>query len=197
MLKKVLFKDIEGLNIIGGQITSRIEAKLESNKIGEVKVLTPKAIQNGSVNHKDLGNINIATTIDSKKLTKEGDIVIKLSTPYDACIITKDDEGLLVPSFCAIINNIPEYISKEYLLAFLNSKVYQNQIKNILVGQTLPVLSVGQIKKMELPIPSNDIQREIGSDYQNTLKKIQLLNKVISLENEYLESRFLEMEEDN
>lgn len=42
MLKKVLLKDIENLNIIGGQITSRIEAKLESNKIGEIKVLTLK-----------------------------------------------------------------------------------------------------------------------------------------------------------
>lgn len=195
MLKKVLIKDIENLNIIGGQITSRIEAKLDSNKIGEIKVLTPKAIQNGSCNHKDLGLLNISQEADSKKVTKLGDIVIKLSTPYDACIIKEEDEGLLVPSFCAIINNIPDYISKDYLLAFLNSKVYQNQIKNLLIGQNLPILSIGQIKKVELPLPSIDIQEDIGNTYKGTLDKIKLLEKIISLENEYLESRFYELEE--
>lgn len=195
MLKKVLIKDIENLNIIGGQITSRIEAKLDSNKIGEIKVLTPKAIQNGSCNHKDLGLLNISQEADSKKVTKLGDIVIKLSTPYDACIIKEEDEGLLVPSFCAIINNIPDYISKDYLLAFLNSKVYQNQIKNLLIGQNLPILSIGQIKKVELPLPSIDVQEDIGNTYKGTLDKIKLLEKIISLESEYLESRFYELEE--
>lgn len=195
MLKKVLLKDIENLNIIGGQITSRIEAKLDSNKIGEIKVLTPKAIQNGSCNHKDLGLLNISQEADSKKVTKLGDIVIKLSTPYDACIIKEEDEGLLVPSFCAIINNIPDYISKDYLLAFLNSKVYQNQIKNLLIGQNLPILSIGQIKKVELPLPSIDIQEDIGKTYKGTLDKIKLLERIISLESEYLESRFYELEE--
>ena len=195
MLKKVLLKDIENLNIIGGQITSRIEAKLDSNKIGEIKVLTPKAIQNGSCNHKDLGLLNISQEADSKKVTKLGDIVIKLSTPYDACIIKEEDEGLLVPSFCAIINNVPDYISKDYLLAFLNSKVYQNQIKNLLIGQNLPILSIGQIKKVELPLPSIDIQEDIGNTYKGTLDKIKLLERIISLESEYLESRFYELEE--
>ena len=195
MLKKVLLKDIENLNIIGGQITSRIEAKLDSNKIGEIKVLTPKAIQNGSCNHKDLGLLNISQEADSKKVTKLGDIVIKLSTPYDACIIKEEDERLLVPSFCAIINNIPDYISKDYLLAFLNSKVYQNQIKNLLIGQNLPILSIGQIKKVELPLPSIDVQEDIGNTYKGTLDKIKLLEKIISLESEYLESRFYELEE--
>ena len=195
MLKKVLLKDIENLNIIGGQITSRIEAKLDSNKIGEIKVLTPKAIQNGSCNHKDLGLLNISQEADSKKVTKLGDIVIKLSTPYDACIIKEEDEGLLVPSFCAIINNIPDYISKDYLLAFLNSKVYQNQIKKLLIGQNLPILSIGQIKKVELPLPSIDVQKGIGNTYKGTLDKIKLLERIISLESEYLESRFYELEE--
>ena len=196
MLKKVLLKDIENLNIIGGQITSRIEAKLDSNKIGEIKVLTPKAIQNGSCNHKDLGLLNISQEADSKKVTKLGDIVIKLSTPYDACIIKEENEGLLVPSFCAIINNIPDYISKDYLLAFLNSKVYQNKIKNLLIGQNLPILSIGQIKKVELPLPSIDIQEDIGKSYKGTLNKIKLLERIISLESEYLESRFYELEEE-
>ena len=38
-----------------------------------------------------------------KKFTKEGDVVVKLSTPYNATYVTKENEGLAVPSFCAII----------------------------------------------------------------------------------------------
>ena len=195
MVKKVRISDLNGINVIGGQISSRIEAKYESEKYETMKVLVPKAISNGIVNKEDLGRLNVTLGIDSKKVTKEGDIVIKLSTPYDACLITKDDEGLLVPSFCAIINNIPEDILKEYLLAYLNSKACLRQIKNLIAGTTIAILSSGQIKKLFIPIPELSIQEEIAELYRKSVEKIKLLERITMLEKEYLDSRFIEMED--
>ena len=195
MVKKVLIADLAGMNIIGGQISSRVEAKDVSEKYDTMKVLIPKAISNGKVSIEELGTLDVKIGVDPKRITKAGDIVMKLSTPYDACLITKDEEGLLVPSFCAIINNVPEYISKEYLLAYINSKACQLQIKNLVTGSTIAILSSGQIKKLSIPVPEIEIQREIADKYIEGVEKVKLLEKIVRLEKEYLDSRFLEMED--
>lgn len=195
MLNKISIGNIEGINIIGGQIISRVEAKDVSEKYDTVKVLIPKAICNGHPNKEELTTIDVKIDVDAKRVTKAGDIVMKLSTPYDACIITKEDEGLLVPSFCAIINNVPEQmILKEYLLAYLNSKSCFMQIKNIVIGSTIAILSAGQIKKISIPVPDLLTQREIADRYMQEMEKIRLLDKIVKLEKEYLDARFIEME---
>lgn len=194
MIKKALISDFTTMNIVGGQITSRIEVKEKDDKYATMKVLVPKAISNGMVHKEELGNIDVKCCMDSKRITKEGDIVIKLSTPYDACIITKEDEGLLVPSFCAIINNVPESINKEYFLAYINSNACLMQIKSLVTGSTIAILSVGQIKKITIPVPDIETQKEIADVYVKSIEKVQLLEKITKLEKEYLDSRILEME---
>lgn len=193
MVKKTLSNLVE-LNVIGGQITSRVEAKDISEKYETMEVLIPKAISNGRVNHDELGSIDVKLGVDQKRITTEGDIVIKLSTPYDACIISKDDEGLLVPSFCAIINNVPEEINKLYFLAFLNSQACKIQIKDIVSGSLTAILSTGQLKKISVPVPDSKVQDELAKKYEKYIEKIKLLEKIVKLESEYLDSRFLEME---
>lgn len=196
MVNKILIGNINGLNIVGGQIISRIEAKNISEKYDTMKVLVPKAISNGRVNKEELAEVDVKIDVDPKRITRAGDIVMKLSTPYDACLITKEDEGLLVPSFCAIINNIPEdMILKEYLLSFLNSKACLMQIKTIVTGSTMAILSVGQIKKISVPAPVLFTQDEIGDRYLQDMEKIRLLERIVKLEKEYLDSRFFEMED--
>lgn len=192
MIKKISFSEF---NIIGGQILSRVEAKYELEKYDTMRVLVPKAIYNGMINKEYLGKIDVKSGIDEKKITKAGDIIMKLTTPYEACLVTKEDEGLLVPSFCAIINNFSKGVMKEYVLAYLNSDVCQTQLKALITGasNTL-VLSVGHIKKIMLPIPELSIQSEISSIYMNEIEKINLLEKIIKLEKEYLDSKFHEME---
>ncbi len=195
MVEKVLISDLDGLNIIGGQITSRIEANDALEKYDTMKVLIPKAISNGTVNQAYLGKLDVKFGVDSKRITREGDIVIKLSTPYDACLITKEDEGLLVPSFCAIINNVPGNILKEYLVAYLNSKACFMQINALVSCSTIAILSSGQIKRISIPVPELSLQKEISKTYVESIEKLKLLEKITRLEKEYLDSKFLEMED--
>lgn len=196
MVKKELIEKITGVNVVGGQIISRVEAK-NNDKVDTVKVLVPRAIVNGMVEHNNLTTLDVKTKLDEKKLTKVGDIVLKLSTPYDACIITANDEGLLVPSFCAIINNIPNYIDKNYLLAFLNSRLCTEQIKNLTANSTIAILSVGGIKKISVIIPEMNYQKEIGNNYLKTCEKIKTINQIIALEQEKLDTIFINMEKNN
>ena len=82
----------EVAKIIVGQIMTRVSAenKNEDDTIGIVKVLAPKAISDGIIVKEDLGELQICKMIDEKKFTKEGDVVVKLSTPYDCLLYTSD-----------------------------------------------------------------------------------------------------------
>ena len=76
----------EVAKITVGQIMTRVSAenRNEDDAIGIVKVLAPKAISDGIIVKENLGELQICKMIDEKKFTKEGDVVVKLSTPYDA-----------------------------------------------------------------------------------------------------------------
>ena len=136
---------------------------------------------------------NYKTTFDDKKLTHEGDIIVKLSAPYNAVIIDKDHEGMLVSSFCSIVRNVTQ-IDKKYLVAFLNSDVAQNQLKNSVVGSVMSILSNGKLGELEIPVPSKEKQEEIGSYFEKTIKNRILLAKIIKLEEEKLASLILNLE---
>ena len=55
----------------------------------KIKVITPGSISNGIINHEDLGENTLKEDIEQSKLmvAEPGDIIIKLSTPYDSAIV--------------------------------------------------------------------------------------------------------------
>ena len=205
--------------IVGGQITSRLERK-ENDDLFEIvrksdkpritckaQVLVPRAISNGFVDKTALMSIvceketkkegtaaDLTSFVDESKITKVDTLVLKLSTPYDACVITKDDENLIVSSFCASLKITDKGVDLFYALAFLNSSLYQNQINTLVAGNDIALISVGALKEIEIPIPSKKEQEKIGKDFINTMKKIKLLNKVVALESEKINSIFYGME---
>lgn len=205
--------------ITGGQITSRLEKK-EIDDLFEVVresdkpkitcnalVLVPRAISNAFVDKSSLMKIfceketkkvidsaDLTAFVNEDKITKANSLVLKLSTPYDACIITKDDENLIVSSFCATMTITDKDVDLLYVLAFLNSKLYQDQIKDLAAGSAIPLISVGAIENVQIPLPSKEEQEKIGKDFINTMKKIKLINKVVALESEKMNSIFYEME---
>ena len=207
-------------DIVGGQITSRLERK-EVDDLFEIstvtdnprikctaQVLMPKAISNAFVDKSSLTTIicekesreegtstDLKLFVDESKITKADTLVLKLSTPYDACIITKDDENLIVPSFCASLKITDPDVDLLYILAFLNSSLYQDQIKELVAGSAIALISVGAIKEIKVPIPSKEEQIKIGTDFINTMKKIKLINKAVALESEKINSIFYGMEE--
>ena len=79
-------------SVIAGQIMTRVTDEEAMGKT--VKVLVPKSIVDGIIVKEDLGEAILSKEIDEDKYTKEGDVVIKLSTPYDAAYVTEKDVGL-------------------------------------------------------------------------------------------------------
>jgi hypothetical protein len=184
-----------GIEIISGQIMSRLSAKEGSgDETVEVrKVVVPKCIHaDGSIDNSEMPEESLRTEADPRRLTAPGDIVMKLSTPYDAAYVDEDSAGCIVPSFCAIIKSAGD-LDTQFLLAFLNSSACKNQLKLQVSGSAMAMLSVGKIKNVLIPVPALDKQREIGNRFQETRRKVKLLEQIIKLEQKKNDISFRDM----
>lgn len=170
--------------IIGGQIMSRVTANIEKDDdiVEKRKVLIPKCIHSdGTITAEDMPEENLKVAADPKRLTQIDDIVMKLSTPYDAGLVTEVTAGAIVPSFCAIMKTNGT-IERDYLLAFLNSSACKDQLRIQVSGSIMTVLSVGRIGNVLVPIPTIKEQQEIGRRFTETAEKLAILKKITELE---------------
>jgi len=190
MKNQIKLSEVKGLAFIGGQITSRIEANEKKNEVvvGKVQVIPPKAIKGGKILHDELYELEYKSEFDEKKLTKAGDIVVKLSSPYDAAYITEADEGLLITSFCIIIRNTSKTLLSEYLAAFLNSGVYLDQVMDMVSGATVPMLTMGKIKDVVINNMEVEEQKQVAEYFHNISLKEEVMAQIIALEKEKLNS---------
>lgn len=198
MSKRVTLKELN-LEIIGGQIMSRVVAKTENGEEVALSrnVIIPKAIlSSGTIDTSVLPTENLKTDVDNKRITKVGDIVIKLSPPFDAAVIDEASANCVVPSFCAIIKPTEE-VTTDYLLAFLNSSLCKDQLKQQVAGSVMTVLSVGKIASVVMPLPEKSKQEEIGQSYRKTQYKLNIINQIVELETKRNDVIFKEMVNNN
>lgn len=188
-------KTFEQLNIdvISGQIMSRVVASNPQECAGSWRVMTPRAIDSdGFINVDDLAYENFKVVPEPRRLTQVGDIVIKLTLPFDSALITEETAGCFIPSFCAVIRHCGD-LNKNYLRAFLASKACKNQLKARVSGAITSILSVGKIREIEAPEPDDAIQREIGENFCRALEKKQLFKKIAELESKKNDAIFQEL----
>lgn len=175
-------------SIITGVLTRRVvleEADGDSSVAGEGKVLVPKAINDGLIDHALLQDVKLIREVKEKFYTRMGDVIMKLSTPYDCCVIEREeDQGLIVPSFSVIIRGLEEPYTPHFLMAFLSSKYAWSQIEKSHSGKGIFIIRNDSIAELEIPEISEDEIREISGRYANYLKFRRLSSEIINLEKE-------------
>ena len=178
----MLLKHISTITV--GQIMPRVICK-EGDEGESVKVLVPKAISNGTI---DLESIKTETVkvANKNKKTSTGDIVMKLSSPYDAVYISKEYSGFLVPSFCAIIKlNDPSFCAK-YLVAYLNSIQVKDELSSKAIGTTRAMTRPLDIEQLDIPETSDTNMKLIGEAYELSEKKKKAMKRLIEIETELM-----------
>lgn len=66
--------------------------------------------------------------LNPEYLTHEDDIVIRLTAPYTAVLITADLEGYVIPSSFIVVRARKDVLLPEYLVWLLNSQLSKKQI---------------------------------------------------------------------
>lgn len=170
-----------------GIIMTRIQIKDESlvneeeTDIG--KVLVPKAIANGRVNHRDVAEYVIKKGSGQGRMTVVDDIVVKLTTPYECALITMEDEDLIVPSYCVILREFdPKEIDLDYLVGYLNTEYAKQKLVTGVAAGYNSMIKMKDIHEIPIPMLPMEEQKHLGRLYRLSAEKQMLLKEM--LENE-------------
>ena len=183
--------------IITGVLTRRIVYDGDADSsLQEGKILVPKSITDGLIDHTLLQTSRLGKLVKEKFYTRKGDVIMKLSTPYDSCVIEKkEDEGLIVPSFSVIIRGIRAPYDPYFIMAFLSSKRAWSQIERSRSGRVLSIISNESVSELELPSFSETEMKDISTRFRRYLEFRRLSAEIIGLEKERNDILFLGKEE--
>ena len=122
----------------------------------------------------------IATDINDKYLSHDGDVLFRLSEPQFAIKVDgeKIKEGVVISSKFAIIKP-NKNINPDFLAALLNSNIVKNQLNRFSEGNVIKLVKVKDLVKINLTIPSLEEQKE-------HVETIRLINKEITLHEELI-----------
>ena len=183
--------------IITGVLTRRVVYDGEDNdsSLKEGKILVPKAIDDGLIDHSLLQSVKLDKEVKDKFYTKKGDVIMKLSTPYDSCFIDRgEDEGLIVPSFSLIIRGLKADYDPYFIMAFLSSRYAWNQIERLRSGRTITILSNESVAELEVPEFKKLERERISERYKNYLEFKRMSSEIIELEKERNDVMFFSKE---
>ncbi len=185
-----MITEIGALNVRveSGTVISRVQIKdadENSEGVEKVRVLLPKAISDG-IDTDALEEIYVSEKqLDAGKirLTREGDIVIKLTTPYDAAYITEELSGIVVPSHCAVISNLlPQEMDAKYLVYVMSSPYGLDCLSSMTSGTATAMLKVRDIFRFPIPMLPLDEQQALGELYMAFQKKRTVLRQMLNTE---------------
>jgi len=114
---------------------------------------------------------------------------------YKHCtaLITEDEDGFICTNGFAILRNIKS-IDRNFLLAYMRSSSFLNQVKRLMTGHAIPTISIDDLRKILVPLPSLEDQRQISksiSYIQNLRKESLRKGNEITLETDRLIGNFL------
>lgn len=124
-----------------------------------------------------------------------GDILVsRLPDPVGrACIVPDKSERMITAVDCTICRPDEMIISKEYLCYFMRSNAYYTRLLGNVAGTTRKRISRKNLGNIELNVPTKDEQRAVVEQLDCLTKIIDSSNKEISLLDELIKARFIEM----
>jgi restriction endonuclease S subunit len=144
-----------------GAVLSRKEAN-PFECAAEYKALNLKAVSGSGLIEKDMLEPYYANErLKPECLTRERDVLIRLSAPYTAVWVGEGDIDLLVPAHFAIIRTKPKLLDSRYLHWWLtrNRRMFYKMASG---GAMMGTISSGYIAKMRINPPPLERQRLIG-----------------------------------
>lgn len=190
--------------IIPGQRTDK-DFDGEENDETRVRIIQPGAISAGYI---DMERSEVAYVTNRRviermayygKFLHLGDIVMKLSTPYESAVITEackvESMNPIVSAYCCVLRPhttvYEQELSSDYLCAVLNSRFVRSQIDHLMEGVKRPILRLNDLKKIDIPVKDRETAQAISDLFQIGADNRRRLQELMETENKILEDILL------
>lgn len=170
--------DIAKINT--GLVVKRKEAELSEQVFANYQMLTLKSFEReGWLNKKELDCFDSIEQLDSKYLTCNGDVVIRLSYPNKSIAINKNNEGILIPSLFAVIRLSDNSILPDYLSIYLNSDEMKEFYSKTVIGSAIQIIKTSLLKEIIVKVPNFETQQKVIELYTLMRKEQVLLEELM------------------
>jgi len=161
-----------------GLILERKKANGDSSHV--YKRLTLRAMENNGINPEETEPFYSSEALQDEHLTKTGTIVMKLFSPFNPVVITKETEGYLFPS--QIVSIKPKkLVLPEYLCFFLSQDFVAKRLLTNYFGIAQRAVTVDSLLNLEVRVPSLKNQ-QIICDYNQNYHYLCRLRKELDKE---------------
>lgn len=114
------------------------------------------------------------------KLTRKGDILIRLIYPNRVIYIDEDIENLLVPSQMCLIRADKNKVNPQFLKWYLESDIGKQNLLVNTTGSIIPKISVLSLRKIEIPKINIEKQNETAELIELWNKEKRILEEIIN-----------------
>ena len=149
---------------------------------GEYILITSKNIVNGKI---DYSNISYITKEDYDAINKrskvdDGDIIMAMIGTIGKPIIVKMENYKFCIKNVALIKFLKDsMVSNVYIQALLNSSSFSQHIMSKNQGGTQKFVSLGTIRKLEIPLPPLALQQSFAAKIEAIEKQKELISRSI------------------
>ncbi|MDW7777334.1 MAG: hypothetical protein SCH39_13495 [Methanosarcinales archaeon] len=153
----------------------RIDAQDQDSHV--YRMLTLKSFESkGWLNEGQLDMFFSKEKLENKYLTKEKDIIIRLTTPYTSICINDKQKGFVIPSNFAIIRLKGQKFIPEFVALFLNSEIVEKKFFKSSISTTIPLIKTKHLREIDIPEKSIILQKKIVELNQLQMKEKMLLS---------------------
>lgn len=139
----------EVADISSGIIVQRLQARPSDKVVAFYPLLSLKNFSNNGICREDQDIIRCMRELSDDELTREGNVVLRSTAPFDALYIDSDATGIIVPHFFFLIT--PGRIDGKFLAAWLNSIGTKLLLEKQCEGSALKTIKRRQLIELELP----------------------------------------------
>lgn len=155
-------KDVAKINI--GVTISRLPKPPDKSSSKTYNYFTLSSAEyDQTIDKTKLKQVQTTGEIDQKFISKKGDIIIGLSSPYSLAIIGDDFSGIIIPSQFALIRVTRKNILPEYLIAYLASDDIFSKLQDMERGVLVKRIDLTTLNSLPLYLPPISKQQKIAN----------------------------------
>ena len=200
--------EIEGEEVKLSEVSSVRSGLVLSRKLARegtqkrYQLLTLRSINpDGYIDFNQMDVFDAKEELAKEYLTQEGDIVIRLSTPYTAVYIDKASEGIVVSSNFVIIRTDRKFLLPEYLYWLLNTEKVKHEMFESSSSNMLGAVKAMFFAEYDIDMIPVSQQRKIAEINILARKESRLLMELAKEKERYysliLQNKFKEIKGEN
>lgn len=169
----------EYADIKSGLLLSRKLAKSFADSKQMYKQVTLKSINaDGTIDMSLIEDYPASDIVSPSYLTREGDVLVRLTEPYTAVLITKEYENLVFSSHFIVIRTNDKKLDSGYLAWLLNDDSTKIQLKKNESGTALALIKRSNYENLKIEQIPLSKQKQIADINMLLIKEANLLRQL-------------------